>query len=127
MFSFKENPIICSDTVKKYFPRDFLEKAGYIAEKIDKDIISNNTNCDIRCISATKFRDIGYKTHQICFVLNNYEINKALRFYLYYGDHCTISIKLEEGEFTILKMTFVQFEEALNIFISILSILLFND
>lgn len=127
MFNFKEDPVICSEAVTKYFPRDFLEKTRYIIEKIDKDIISNYANCNIKCISATKFRDIGCKTHQICFVINNYDINKAVKLYFYYGDDYTVKIKLEESEFNIMKMTFVQLEEATNIFISILNVLLFNS
>lgn len=127
MFNFKEDPIICSEAVTKYFPRDFLEKTRYIIEKTDKDIISNYANCNIKCISATKFRDIGCKTHQICFVINNYDINKAVKLYFYYGDDYTVKIKLEESEFNIMKMTFVQLEEATNIFISILNVLLFNS
>ncbi len=127
MFNFKEDPVICSEAVTKYFPRDFLEKTRYIIEKTDKDIISNYANCNIKCISATKFRDIGCKTHQICFVINNYDINKAVKLYFYYGDDYTVKIKLEESEFNIMKMTFVQLEEATNIFISILNVLLFNS
>ena len=127
MFNFKEDPVICSEAVTKYFPRDFLEKTRYIIEKTDKDIISNYANCNIKCISATKFRDIGCKTHQICFVINNYDINKAVKLYFYYGDDYTVKIKLEESEFNIMKMTFVQLEEATNIFISILNMLLFNS
>lgn len=127
MFNFKEDPVICSEAVTKYFPRDFLEKTRYIIEKTDKDIISKYANCNIKCISATKFRDIGCKTHQIYFVINNYDINKAIRLSFYYGDDYTVKIKLEESEFNIMKMTFVQLEEATNIFISILNVLLFNS
>lgn len=121
MFNLKETPVICSDMVRNYFPQDFLKQASYITDEIEKKILKSNTTLNLTCLTAVKFRDIGYKTHRINFVIFSNEIDRAYRFSLYYGDDGIVKLVLKQEENTIMKMTFIKLEESTDIFISILN------